>query len=1215
MWYQNLGNGQFSEKQIIGSFTGITNIKLGDIDLDGFKDILAFTGSGYSVVWWKNNTIGGFDFVETINTSSADTRSTVLTDSDGDGDLDVIIANATSVKLYKYSNGNFFLPTTLYTNNDIFTMASADVDNDGDQDFVYGEAPTDGFELGFFENNGSGSYTWISFSNTREYVLSLNAEDYNNDGFIDIMCANANTNRVLYYQSIGSAEFAPFKIISSNLQDFLEELRPVDLDSDGDLDVVATNGSSFGDPNRLDEEKLSWYENLGNENFSRQKIIALQDSINAPGFFNHADYDGDGDKDILALDEEFLFAQLFLNDGNQQFLRSISLGNSFSEQITRYESGDIDVDGDIDVVASVKDGSASIIVWYENQGNAIFQPLQIIDGNSANLGSNVSIELIDMDNDGKLDIFSSLFFMDKVQWYRNLGNASFGSPIVINSSIDSPSSIAFDADNDGDIDVFSVSRFDHKIVWHRNLGLSFAAEILIDDQLSFPNGLISGDFDGDGLKDLFVNHNSEILWYKNLGNGQFSAKMHVTPIYQGQASNYLIDINLDSKIDLLVGEKLKAKISWFENVGTECVSIVHVLNESICNGSAYTFAGMNIFEEGTYLDTLLSSSYCDSIVILNLRIKTNACPESTCNELYISEYIKGSSFNKAIEIYNPTATDIDLSAYSINLYINGSSTISNSIPLSGTIYSDSTYLIAHTSADAIILNLAELQTSTLNFNGDDAISLSKNGENIDIIGQIGVDPGTEWSDAGISTNGMTLVRKFNVSTGNTSSGSYLPSLYFDALALDDFSNLKNHSSACQQSLCNSYSSISAVICQGDSYVFNGNSYSSAGIYFDTLPNANSCDSIVSLNLSVNSSLKVIEASICHNESYFFNGENISETGIYLDTLLNVSGCDSIVKLNLEVFPALGSTIYQTICFGESITVNGTIYNSSVQGATETFLNVGENGCDSIVIINLNVLPQLTGQDVINSCEAITWIDGITYTNSNASATFLLENGSQFGCDSLVSLNLTINSASSSTQTISACESYTWINGVTYTSSNSTASFTIPNGNSNSCDSIVYLDLIINSVNLGIKLNDETLNSEEGNASYLWINCETNMPISGATNQSFTPTIEGSYAVVVSNSDCSDTSDCVFVSLVNQNELNTNKISIYPNPTQGVSILRLGDFHQVSIEVVDLFGKIIFKEKEIETKEYVLPSTNFAKGTYFIRVFNDTNSEILQFVKN
>jgi hypothetical protein len=1044
VWYQNLGNGQFSEKQIIGSFTGITNIKLGDIDNDGFKDILAYSGSGYSVVWWKNNTIGGFDFVETINTSSADTRSTVLSDCDGDGDLDVIIANATSVKLYKYSNGNFFLPTTLYTNNDIFTMASADVDNDGDQDFVYGEAPTDGFELGFFENNGSGSYTWISFSNTREYVFSLNAEDYNNDGLIDIMCANASTNRVLYYESIGSSNFAPFKIISSNLQDFLEELRPVDLDSDGDLDVVATNSSSFGDPNRLDEEKLSWYENLGNENFSRQKIIALQDSINAPGFFNHADYDGDGDEDILALDEEFLFAQFFMNDGNQQFLRSISLGNSFSEQILRYESGDIDGDGDIDVVASVKDGSASIIGWYENQGNATFLPLQIIDGNSANLGSNVSIELIDLDNDGKLDIFSSLFFMDKVQWYRNLGNASFVSPIVINSSIDSPSSIAFDAENDGDIDVFSVSRFDHKIVWHRNLGLSFAAEILIDDQLSLPNVINSGDFDGDGLKDLFVNHNSEILWYKNLGNGQFSAKMHVTPIYQGQAVNYLLDLNSDSKIDLLVGEKLKAKISWFENMGTDCVSIVHILNDSICEGSAYTFSGMNIFEGGTYLDTLLSTNYCDSIVILNLRIKSNGCLESSCNELYISEYIKGSSFNKAIEIYNPTSTDIDLSNYTINLYINGSSTITNSIPLSGTIYSDSTYVIAHTSADAIILNLAELQTSTLNFNGDDAISLSKNGQNIDVIGQIGVDPGTEWVDGGVSTNGMTLVRKFNVSAGNTSPGSYLASLYFDALALDDFSNLKNHSSTCQQSLCDSYSTISAQICEGDSYLFNGNSYSTAGIYFDTLQNANACDSIVTLNLSVNSSLKLLDVSICQNEGYNFNGQNLSESGIYLDTLSNALGCDSIVRLNLQFFPVLASTLNQTICFGESITVNGTIYNSSVQGATETFLNVGENGCDSVVTINLTVLPQITGQDVMNSCDDFTWIDGITYSSSNSSATFLLENASQFGCDSLVTLNLTINSESSSTQTISACQSFTWVDGITYTSSNSTASFTIPN---------------------------------------------------------------------------------------------------------------------------------------------------------------------------
>jgi hypothetical protein len=104
--------------------------------------------------------------------------------------------------------------------------------------------------------------------------------------------------------------------------------------------------------------------------------------------------------------------------------------------------------------------------------------------------------------------------------------------------------------------------------------------------------------------------------------------------------------------------------------------------------------------------------------------------------------------------------------------------------------------------------------------------------------------------------------------------------------------------------------------------------------------------------------------------------------------------------------------------------------------------------------------------------------------------------------------------------------------------------------------------------------------------------------------------------------CTDINNCVSASefIINYCTLqtdelsNSNAICILPNPTQGVSILKLEDFHQVSIEVIDLFGKIIFKEEEIETKEYVLPSDAFSKGTYFIRVFNDTNSEILQFVK-
>ena len=115
------------------------------------------------------------------------------------------------------------------------------------------------------------------------------------------------------------------------------------------------------------------------------------------------------------------------------------------------------------------------------------------------------------------------------------------------------------------------------------------------------------------------------------------------------------------------------------------------------------------------------------------------------NGLFISEYVEGSSNNKAIEIVNGTGTTIDLSAYRIAIYSNGSSTPTFTIPLDAVSISNlDVFVLSHSSADIAILNTANQTSGSLSFNGDDVVSLQETaGTNIDVIGQIGVDPGTE----------------------------------------------------------------------------------------------------------------------------------------------------------------------------------------------------------------------------------------------------------------------------------------------------------------------------------------------------------------------------------------------------------------------------------------------------------------------------------------
>lgn len=143
-------------------------------------------------------------------------------------------------------------------------------------------------------------------------------------------------------------------------------------------------------------------------------------------------------------------------------------------------------------------------------------------------------------------------------------------------------------------------------------------------------------------------------------------------------------------------------------------------------------------------------------------------------DLFISEYLEGSSNNKAIELFNPTGSDIDLSKYRLVRANNGSPTIQYTQLLAGTLLSGDVYVLANPSAVTEILSVADVDTGEITFfNGDDYIGLEKdiagNWTVIDVIGILGNDPGTNWPVAGGlgATSEFTLVRKNTVFYGNT----------------------------------------------------------------------------------------------------------------------------------------------------------------------------------------------------------------------------------------------------------------------------------------------------------------------------------------------------------------------------------------------------------------------------------------------------------------
>ena len=165
-------------------------------------------------------------------------------------------------------------------------------------------------------------------------------------------------------------------------------------------------------------------------------------------------------------------------------------------------------------------------------------------------------------------------------------------------------------------------------------------------------------------------------------------------------------------------------------------------------------------------------------------------------DLFFSEYVEGSGNNKALEIYNGTGAPVDLAAagYAVQVFFNGSSSAST-IALAGTVANGDVFVLAAGAADQPVLDQADQTTGASLWNGDDAIALVKTGANtpIDVIGQIGFDPGSEWGTGLTSTADNTLRRKPAVQAGDTDgSNAFDPATEWDGYASNTFDGLGSH---------------------------------------------------------------------------------------------------------------------------------------------------------------------------------------------------------------------------------------------------------------------------------------------------------------------------------------------------------------------------------------------------------------------------------------
>lgn len=560
-WYENLdGLGNFGPQQVL-LITGSSTFSLYAADLDGDGDNDVLSGS-YGLIAWNENLNGQGDFASPVTISTEVTLPFVVLakDLNSDSDLDIISASFDG-KVAWYENldgqGNFGPQVLITSNTGGYALYVEDIDNDGDMDVVSGSD----YNIAWLENlDGQGTFgTEVYLDEAITRCKKLYVEDLDGDGDKDVVAANSDINgdfsEIIWYDNLnGQGNFGSGTIIS----DFLDGARSIiagDVDNDGDMDVFSASSN---------DGTVAWYPNT-NGVFGVPKILTT--STRTTRYVHAADLDGDGDEDVVSASWAADKIAWFKNINGQ--------GNFYLEQVVSYDSrlvksvytSDLDGDGDLDILgASTWDDT---VAWFENtDGLGLFGPKQVI---SNTVERAWFVHAGDLDGDGDNDVLAVSYWDLQLIWYENTdGQGTFGPEQIIQTGTGYKSAFAKDIDGDGDLDIVTGSQsFGGDLAWHENIdGLgTFGVQQIIADDAQNPEAIFVEDLDGDGDLDVMAAGYNMISWYENMnGLGDFGETRVISADVIDGTSVCTADLDLDGDLDVLATSWEEDALAWHENL-------------------------------------------------------------------------------------------------------------------------------------------------------------------------------------------------------------------------------------------------------------------------------------------------------------------------------------------------------------------------------------------------------------------------------------------------------------------------------------------------------------------------------------------------------------------------------------------------------------------------------------------------------------------------
>jgi len=506
-WYKNLGNGSFSSQIIISTlFQSPWSLASGDYDADGNIDLVVNTGDNprYNVIF-NNSGYGSFTVQQLLLTDKL-SREVFNTDLDNDGDIDAIspmhyylndgtgsfvghetdsypdritFGDFTNDGLkdiaYIFNTGNLAWRTNI--GNGLFSdrhlllssirhidkICFEDLDNDNQNEIIIGASDTNN-SICWYKNQGGGEYLKQDTALVGYYVFDLQIVDLNGDGAKDLLyhldTLSSQFSKICCQFNDGFGQFLPYQIIKDSVPD-LGRILFGDLDGDGDNDIL------FSEQVSTNYSKLNWMINDSSGNFDIP--VTLRNCTEKSPDLKIADINNDGKLDILFINTSLIIG---INQGGVgNFLYSYLPSTSEGASATHY--GDIDGDGDLDIVCAVRPlvpSSGHCLRLFRNNG---LSTPSFMDQLITDTWSTDEVILKDIDTDGDLDIFSEQTdSANSLYWMENDGTGSFSPKVSLYDSVSVLSFLVDDIDNDGDMDVLYVIRkaLHSCLAWAENTG-------------------------------------------------------------------------------------------------------------------------------------------------------------------------------------------------------------------------------------------------------------------------------------------------------------------------------------------------------------------------------------------------------------------------------------------------------------------------------------------------------------------------------------------------------------------------------------------------------------------------------------------------------------------------------------------------------------------------------------------------------------------------